>query len=265
VTLDVVTGELLPASTRRTDLLEAAPVDDVAALQQQFYDLCIRLLVDDDFQPIGGKRYKTKSAWRKLAAAFNVSDELVERIYDRDPDTDRVTRAEFVVKATAPNGRSTIGIGIASKYERSFSNPEHDIPATAHTRAKNRAFSDLFGLGEVSAEEMTDRTDNAGSTGTSGRGGSRRRRVDKPSDTASSPSPEPETPPPPTIPGADAMGERLAASPDAVRLTFRDWRRSKGWPWPPTSPEMLADMTVEVDRITAEHERDSDGYDEIPF
>ena len=31
---------------------------------------------------------------------------------------------------------------------------EHDVYATAHTRAKNRAISDLVGGGEVSAEEM---------------------------------------------------------------------------------------------------------------
>jgi hypothetical protein len=31
-----------------------------------------------------------------------------------------------------------------------------DLPATATTRAKNRAISDLIGAGEVSAEEMTD-------------------------------------------------------------------------------------------------------------
>ena len=65
-------------------------------------------------------------------------------------------RAEYVVEAKAPNGRSAVGVGIASIHERQFSNPEHDIPATAHTRAKNRAFADLFGLGEVSAEEISD-------------------------------------------------------------------------------------------------------------
>jgi len=71
--------------------------------------------------------------------------------------------AEFVVRATAPNGRSVDGWGAASVAEKG--NPSgkalgklmHDIPATAETRAKNRACADLFGLGEVSAEEVDAR------------------------------------------------------------------------------------------------------------
>jgi hypothetical protein len=47
-----------------------------------------------------------------------------------------------------------VGIGTCSTTERKFSKPEHDILAIAHTRAKNRAISDLIGLGEVSAEEL---------------------------------------------------------------------------------------------------------------
>lgn len=37
--------------------------------------------------------------------------------------------------------------------KRHFTKPEHDILATAETRAKNRAYADLFGMGEISAEE----------------------------------------------------------------------------------------------------------------
>ena len=142
----------------RPDLLTAAPTADVVALQRQFAEMCSALLDDSDYQRIGNRQFKTKSAWRKLAAGFNVSDDLLEKTYTYRDDG-RILRAEYVVKATAPNGRSTIGVGIAPIYERTFSNPEHDIPGTAHTRAKNRAFSDLFGLGEVSAEEMRNEND----------------------------------------------------------------------------------------------------------
>jgi len=65
-------------------------------------------------------------------------------------------RARFKVRATSPNGRHMDGIGICDVTERQFTHPEHDIVATAHTRAINRAFADLFGLGAVSAEEMTE-------------------------------------------------------------------------------------------------------------
>ena len=44
---------------------------------------------------------------------------------------------------------------------------------------------------------------------------------------------------------------------EAVRFAFRDWRKSKGYPQTPTSPEMLADMTTELAKIKAEVLRDS--------
>jgi len=92
-------------------------------------------------------------------------------------DRHRVISGEFSVEAVAPNGRTAIGWGSCSIEERAhqddkidgkgkvicpgpcdgrkhFSNPDHDVPATAHTRAKNRAISDLIGAGEVSAEEI---------------------------------------------------------------------------------------------------------------
>ena len=53
-----------------------------------------------------------------------------------------------------PNGCFADGWGNCSRGERGFAHPNHDIPATAHTRATNRAIADLIGAGEVTAEEM---------------------------------------------------------------------------------------------------------------
>ena len=63
------------------------------------------------------------------------------------------------VRVRAPNGRETVGVASASSDERKFSHPEHDVYALCHTRAKNRGFSDILGLGEVSAEETSADTD----------------------------------------------------------------------------------------------------------
>ena len=134
------------------------PAASVSAIEESFHEyqqLCTRLLTDDDIQHIGGKSFRKKSAWRKLAVAFGVSCEVRERIYDRD-DTGAILRAEVIVRATAPNGRYMDGLGVCDVSERKFSKPQHDIPATAMTRATNRACADLFGMGEVSAEEITD-------------------------------------------------------------------------------------------------------------
>ena len=141
---------------------------------QKYQEFCEALLVPTDYQTIGDTQYKKKSAWRKLALAFNITDEIVsvDNTYDEDG---KIISSECIVKATAPNGRSCTGFGKCSVYDKRkkgespksfakkdadtirfrFSHPEHDIPSTAHTRAKNRAISDVLGLGEVSAEEMS--------------------------------------------------------------------------------------------------------------
>ncbi len=58
------------------------------------------------------------------------------------------------VVCTAPNGRQTEGVAICTSTEKKFAHPEHDVYTTCHTRAKNRAISDMIAAGEVSAEEM---------------------------------------------------------------------------------------------------------------
>jgi hypothetical protein len=60
------------------------------------------------------------------------------------------------VKAYAPNGRSCVGVGACDSRERKFAHLKHDVYATAHTRAKSRAISDLVAGGAVSAEEVSE-------------------------------------------------------------------------------------------------------------
>lgn len=165
-----------PASIVR----QTVSTGEVVAAQEAYHDLCSQLLDGTDYQSIGGKQFRKKSGWRKLAVAFNVSVELVTKEYERDGNG-RIIRAEVVARATAPNGRTMDGLGACDLFEKCciaatcrnrsqyhshcvagctgakhFSNPQHDLPATAHTRAVNRACADLFGMGEVSAEEITD-------------------------------------------------------------------------------------------------------------
>lgn len=180
-------GGTLPVLSRSAAVEMAVTPQRAKELQDAYHDLCRTLLSADDYQQIGDRSFPKKSAWRKLAVAFNVSTELVSKEYVRD-ERGRVISAEVVMRATAPNGRFMDGIGVCSVTERccdpitcdrwlkwpdsgkptghvhclpdcngrhAFSKPDHDVPATAMTRATNRACSDLFGMGEVSAEEMT--------------------------------------------------------------------------------------------------------------
>jgi hypothetical protein len=253
MTVEPVTGEIVAV---RADLLESAPVADVVALQKTFHDLCIALLDDDDYQAIKGKRFKKKSAWRKLAAAFNVSDTLLEETTKRNEEG-RIVRATITVRATAPNGRSAEGLGVASIYERPFNNPEHDIPATAHTRAKNRAFSDLFGLGEVSAEEMYDTPPPTS--------GLQRKRQRGPARAVDGGGREQggadDEVTAEMAKGVTELEARLNALDIDYRRAFKDWRRSLNMDWPPATLRDFAAMAAHVGKLEDEAITDADTYD----
>lgn len=150
-------------------------VESAKAFMDNYQEVCKSLLDKSDYQNIKvngkSKSFKKKSAWRKIATAFNISDDIVEKEIIRD-DNYQIISANFVVKATAPNGRYGHGTGSCSIFDKinnkdieqpsnfelrkRFSNAENDVIGTAHTRAKSRAISDLVGMGEVSAEEMAE-------------------------------------------------------------------------------------------------------------
>ena len=143
------------------------PVDVEQAIVEwkAYQELTERLIDKTDYQNIGPKRFKKKSAWRKYAKAFNLSCEIIDKIVERGEDG-KIQYADFVVRATAPSGRYAEAWASCSRTERAFSH-DQDIAATAQTRAENRAISDLIGAGEVSAEEM-----KPGRAGTQGAQGS---------------------------------------------------------------------------------------------
>jgi hypothetical protein len=151
-----------------TLLRPAGTIEEIVSNQRLYHQLVEQLLDPTDFQTVeGGRSFKRKSAWRKLAVAFSVSTEVLSHEEVRD-DSDRIVRSVVVARACAASGRFADGVGVCDIHERHnrrcppdcdgvrhYSRPEHDIPATASTRATNRACADLFGAGEVSAEEMS--------------------------------------------------------------------------------------------------------------
>lgn len=98
--------------------------------------------------------YIKKSGWRNLATFFGLAVEVV-------PGTEKIEviggtkLASVTYRASALNGRACSGDGHCGgdepgKYNWTLSN----LAATAHTRAFNRAVSNLIGGGEVSADEI---------------------------------------------------------------------------------------------------------------
>jgi len=159
------------------------PVSVDEALRQwaEYQELTRKLLNDNDYQRLGGKKFKKKSAWRKYARAFNISDRVTFEHIERDEQGFPIF-ARIRVEATHPSGRVAEADHECHRSERCCpaARLEHcdskgrgghkccvegcdgrkhwphpgDIAATALTRSKNRAISDLIGAGEVSAEEM---------------------------------------------------------------------------------------------------------------
>lgn len=131
----------------------SANVDTALAEWKAYQEITKQMLDKSDYQDIKGKKFKKKSAWRKYARAFNITTEIVDKEICKT-DKGQVKEASFIVRATLPTGRSADGWGNCSRSEGNKSHPNHDIPATAVTRATNRAIADLIGAGEVTFEEM---------------------------------------------------------------------------------------------------------------
>lgn len=139
--------------TRPISLLlqPVASNEQIVMAWKNYQALKKELLSNDDYQLIQGKKCIKKSGWRKIQTAFGISDELIK---EERKDFGKYFTYEITVKVSAQNGRFAYGVGSCASNERNFAHLEHDVRSTAHTRAKNRAISDLVGGGEVSAEEM---------------------------------------------------------------------------------------------------------------
>jgi hypothetical protein len=97
-----------------------------------------------------------KSAWRKLARFYGVSTEIMEK--SKEVHKDGSFTYHYSVRASAC-GVNTEGEGSCTSTEKG-GRSEHETRATAHTRAKSRAISDLIGFGQVSAEEYSTYEDD---------------------------------------------------------------------------------------------------------
>lgn len=126
---------------------------EAAMAWRVFMELKKRLLDDGDYVLIKGVRMIRKSGFRKFSLVFNLSDEIIEQ--EKTVREDETFYWRVVTRVTAPNGRTSVGVGICDSKERKFAHVEHDVYSTAHTRAKNRAISDMVAGGVVSAEEMS--------------------------------------------------------------------------------------------------------------
>lgn len=104
------------------------------------------------------RRFYTKKYFRKLAMYIGLSNEIVKEEIERGK-AGQVISALYAIKSIAPNGRYGVGVGYASRFERSFTT-EHALIALAFTRALTRSISDLVAGGEAAAEEFPPEEDD---------------------------------------------------------------------------------------------------------
>lgn len=137
-----------PVASSR-DIAEA--IGSYREIQQQ-----LDAAMPDCIQHIAGKAFRKKNYWRAVKTAFNLSVECIKE--------EKITIGEdwgFIVtyRAKAPNGATADGDGACTFSEKGKGNMVaslHNIRSQAHTRAFNRAVSNLVGFGEVSAEEVVE-------------------------------------------------------------------------------------------------------------
>jgi hypothetical protein len=160
-TVDPTTGEVFTPAT--FDFNQYVGTLDRTGLQRQqqlaaAYDAaCASLVGPNDVQQDGGRSFKKKSAWRKLARHFTVS------CYVEDKPALMEVAGQWVVtvraRAVAPWGQVSEDVGSCGSDEQTGRRTITlaDAIATASTRAHNRAISNLIAMGEVSAEEIGER------------------------------------------------------------------------------------------------------------
>ena len=149
---------------------ELVPIEDIKKQMRYFEDVKAKLLAKDDMLTVTttdkktgvktSKPYIKRSGWRKVALAFALSDRIVSE--KKTERTDGSFVWHVVVEVYNQGGRTTTGSGACDTNERKAIEPgksawahiEHDVYATAHTRAKNRAISDMVAGGIITAEEL---------------------------------------------------------------------------------------------------------------
>lgn len=113
-----------------------------------------------EIMEIGNRKFRKKGYWRALRKAFRLMVSEVpgsEKRLDLDGDYGY----QVTYRAEAPNGERADGDGACFASEKKDRQgkiiaTEHNVRSHAHTRAFNRAVSNLVAFGEVSADELTE-------------------------------------------------------------------------------------------------------------
>ena len=155
---------LVPVDATGEDLSPSADQLESNVLRYQGMQKTLDRLMPDQIVETGTnsdgspKLFRRKGYWKAIAQGFNLTVELVQEAREVFGEDDFGYCVTY--KATDPRtGRSADGDGACFSSEKAqrrggIGGTEHNVRAHAHTRATNRAVSNLVAFGEVSAEEL---------------------------------------------------------------------------------------------------------------
>jgi len=132
--------EVMPAPA--AVLPEVTPAE-VAAVRDRMEEIKANLLTEKDYERAGKFTVVKSSGYSKIATFCGLSEELISMEIETN-DAGRIVKAMAHVRVRHPNGRSVDGYGVAVP-NKNMTNPDHDTPATAMTRARKRAIGPMVG------------------------------------------------------------------------------------------------------------------------
>ena len=141
---------LVPAQTGI--IRPAVTPDEALEAWKEYQTLKEKIVEPSDVQKIGKEDFLRKSYWRKLKTFFNLQVGCVKESHFTDEN--QVLHFMVIYRASHTNGTFADGDGACDSSEKGMHKSFHNTRAIAHTRAFNRAVSNLVGGGEVSAEEI---------------------------------------------------------------------------------------------------------------
>jgi hypothetical protein len=187
-----VGSALVIAEPQPAGIMPTVSPDEARAQMRAYQELCAAVLVEEDYQEftetksqkIDGrwqkvsttKRFKKKSAVKKLQTYFGISVDVIDSATHRDDLGDGHFGFRCKAVASSPGGRSVAALAGCSTHEERFdvnryddetdakyaarqkkalARSYHDVLSTAETRATNRAVMNLVSPGEVTAEEIS--------------------------------------------------------------------------------------------------------------
>ena len=175
--IEEIPGEqLFPQSTQIVPVKEfdkpLISIEDAISSFEQYQGLITALMKTSDIIEVNGVKKAKKSGINKIARFFGYSCEII-RAYKEEvvgPQGGKSFIWRVWAKAIAPTGRFRVAGAACDSLERRFAHINHDVMATAETRAKKRAIEELAGMGELELADE-DNTSYGGETPQNGNQG----------------------------------------------------------------------------------------------